>query len=250
MVDERAGSATLQGDLIEMLEATRDAERSIYGLLDPAVRDAPRMVGEWSAKDVLAHLASWREVEAERLRTGWRDRHADDAAGASVENDAGDTEDEVNARVQAERVGWAWDRVAAAAEASIDALEEAIAAAPAESLERSESAVAGIGANGANHALGHLPEIADLAGPDARPHVDALEAQVEAILGRGRIADRDAGVMIYNLACTASLAGRLDDARRMIADALRRRPDLRDWALEDPDLIAIRGEIPGLVGEA
>ena len=250
MPDATRGSDPLHADLIEMLEASRDAERAIFGLLDPATRDGPRTIGDWSAKDVLAHLAAWREVEAERLRTGWRDLHVEDASGAAVENDAGETEDEVNARIHAERAAWAWDRVAAAAEASIDALAEAIAVTPAETLERSQNTLAGIGANGANHALGHLPEVATLAGPEARAHVDALETRLEAILGRGRIADRDAGVMIYNLACTASLTGRPDDARRLIADALRRRPDLRDWALEDPDLIAIRGEISALLSEA
>ncbi len=249
MADETVGGGSLHGDLVEMLEATRDAERAIYGLLDPDVRDAPRTIGDWSAKDVLAHLASWREVETERLRTGWRDRQAAGTPGSSSENEAGETEDDVNARVQAERSSWSWERVAQNAEASIDALEEAIGATSPENLERSENAVAGIGANGANHALGHLPEVADLAGPGAQPHLDAFEARIEAILGRGRIADRDAGVMLYNLACTASLTGRLDDARRLIGAALRRRPDLQDWALEDPDLVAIRHEIPGLAGD-
>ncbi len=249
MDDERAGSGTLHGDLVEMLEATREAEHAVYGLLDPATRDAPRTIGAWSAKDVLAHLASWREVETNRLRTGWRERQGADGGDASIENEAGETEDAVNARVQAERAAWSWEQVAAAADASIDALEQAIAGTPAETLERSQNTIAGIGANGANHALGHLPEVAALAGPDARPHEAAFEARIEAILGRGRIADRDAGVMIYNLACTASLNGRLDDARRLIADALRRRPDLRDWALEDPDLTAIRGDISALLGQ-
>jgi hypothetical protein len=250
MAGETAEGGTLHADLVEMLEATRDAERAIYGLLDPDVRDAPRTIGDWSAKDVLAHLASWREVETERLRTGWRDRQAAGTPGSSPENQAGETEDDVNARVQAERASWSWERVAENAEASIDALEAAIAATSAETLQRSDNAVAGIGANGANHALGHLPEVADLAGADAAPRLHAFERRIEAILGRGRIADRDVGVMIYNLACMASLAGRLDDARRLITDALRRRPDLRGWALEDPDLKAIRDEIPGLAGQA
>jgi hypothetical protein len=247
-VDRTTGGDSLHRDLIEMLEATRDAERSIYGMLDPAVRDAPNTIGEWSAKDVLGHLTAWREIEAERLRTGWRERQGDGNDGS--DDGAGTAQiDAENAQLAAERAGWPWERVAAAAEASIDALVEAIGATPAETLERSANTVAGIGANGANHALGHLPEIADLAGPDARPSVDALEHRIEAILARGRIADRDAGVMIYNLACSASLGGRLEDARRLITEALRRRPDLRDWSLEDPDLEAIRDEIPGLLGE-
>ncbi len=241
MADAVRASDSLHADLVEMLEVTRAAERAIFGLLDPAQREAPGTIGDWSAKDVLAHLTAWREVEAERLRTGWRDRPADQSQAGD-----GETEDEANARIHAERAAWSWDRVAAAASSSIDALEAGISATPAARLEESENLVAGIGANGANHAIAHLSDIAAIAGPAARPLYRAFEQQIETIVVRGRIPDRDVGVMVYNLACNAALAGRLDDARRLAADALRRRPDLLDWALEDGDLATIRADLPAL----
>lgn len=243
MAHETGGAGTIHEDLVEMLEATRVAERAIFATLDPVGRDKPATIGEWSAKDLLAHLAAWREVEAERLRTGRRDPSENGADEAG-----GETEDVANARIHAERAAWTWQRVADAADASLDELADAIVGTPAEALEGSETLVAGIGANGANHALAHLADVARLGGPTAEQPFRAFEARLEAILGRGRISDRDVGVMLYNIGCNAALAGRLDDARRLVGDGLRRRPDLLGWALEDPDLASIRGELPTLAG--
>jgi len=247
MTDDAAPPSALHTDLVEMLEATRTAERALFELMDASVRDAPRTIGEWSAKDLLAHLAAWRAVEAERLRTGWHDRQADTAGDTGGGADGeGESEDEANARIQAERSAWPWDRVAAAAETSIDELEAAIVATSAETLARSENLVAGIGANGANHAIAHLGDAAGVAGPAAAPGFRAFEARIEAIIVRGRIPDRDVGVMLYNLACNAALTGRADEARRLLRDALRRRPDLFELAVEDADLVTIRAELPVL----
>jgi DinB superfamily len=249
MTHDAALGTPLHADLVEMLEATRAAERAIFDLMDSATRDAPRTIGEWSAKDLLAHLAAWREVEAERLRTGWHDRQPADPGDAAGDGDAGGESDDVaNARIQAERETWSWDRVAANAEASIDALEAAIAGTSAEMLERSENLVAGIGANGANHALAHLSDAAGAAGPVAAGAFQVFESTIEAIIVRGRIPDRDVGVMLYNLGCNAALTNRPDEARRLVRDALRRRPDLLDWALQDGDLQTIRAELPVLAG--
>ncbi len=233
MTNDAALSDTLYADLVEMLEATREAEWTIFGSMEPAVRDAPRRIGEWSVKDLLAHLAAWREIEAERLRTGWRDRQPAAADGEADGAPDRETEDEANARIHAERAGWSWERVATAAESSIDALEAAIAATPVGTLERSEHLVAGIGSNGANHAIAHLADAAGVAGAAADEAFRAFEGRIEAIVTRDRIPDRDVGGMVCNLACNA-------------ADALRRRPDLLEWATQDDDLAAIRSELPSL----
>jgi len=73
------GQTPLHDDLVEMLSATRDAEHELYAPLPPDVRDAPARIGEWSAKDVLAHLAAWRSIEARRLASGMATAEGTDA---------------------------------------------------------------------------------------------------------------------------------------------------------------------------
>lgn len=235
MVNTPAGGQTpLHDDLVEMLELTRAVERDLFGAVPASGREVAGRIGAWSTKDVWAHLAAWRSVEARRL------------AGLPDGTNEGEPDDEANARIQAERAQWTWDAVAAEAAASIDTLVEAIRATTAEELQKSDRLVAGIGANGANHAIAHLADVAALA--DARERYAEYATSVEGILLRGRLPERDGAVMLYNLACHYALSEQPDDARRLLRDALAMRPDLLDWALQDPDVAAFRDELPGMAG--
>ncbi|MGZ6373072.1 MAG: hypothetical protein ACXWL8_06725, partial [Candidatus Limnocylindria bacterium] len=64
---EASTLSPLQTDLVAMLEATRAAERELFDAIPAEAREAPGVIGDWSAKDLLAHLAAWRAIEARRL---------------------------------------------------------------------------------------------------------------------------------------------------------------------------------------
>lgn len=233
----------LHDDLVAMLTATLAAERDLFSALPPEIREAPRQIGDWSVKDVWAHLSAWRATESQRLASGAYDQPTAPPADGIP---PAESEDETNARIQAERAGWSWGEVAAAGAASIDDLAAAIRATSGEALLSSERLVAGIGGNGANHALGHLSDVARLAGGAGEERYRAFAREIEAILDLGRLPDRDSGVMLYNIACHDALSGALDDARRLLADAFRRRPDLVEFAPTDPDLAVLHGELEQL----
>jgi hypothetical protein len=228
-----AAQTPLQQDLVDLLEAVRRAERDLFAALDEGSHPQP-VIEDLTAGDVRAHLAAWREIEARRL------------LGTVTDADPrpGDPLDESNARIQAERAGWSAEQAAAAAEASIDELIGAIGASTNDALCECDQLAAGIGANGVNHALGHLSDIAHLV--DAQDRYAQLASEVEAILTRSHLMPRDSGVMLYNLACHRALSGRTDDALRLLQTAFARRPDLRDHAPDDPDLESIRDEVTAL----
>ena len=46
--------------LVDQLQAMRQAERDIFGGLDPQVRDRPLRPNDWSPKDHQAHLTAWK----------------------------------------------------------------------------------------------------------------------------------------------------------------------------------------------
>ena len=230
----------LQQDLIALLEVTRQAEHDLFEALGDASH-ATRVGDEgWTAKDVRAHLAAWRSIEARRLLAAAQHRLPD-----ASDPLPGDLVDESNARIHADRSAWTPAQAAAAADASIDELAAAIRASSNESLCECDQIAAGIGANGVNHALGHLSDIARLA--DAEDRYAAFGAAVESVLQRNHLLPRDSGVMLYNIACHSALTGRTDEARRLLATAFSRRSDLRNYALEDPDLASVR---PDLLGPA
>jgi hypothetical protein len=224
-----------------MLQATRAAERDLFALLSADDRDAVDTIGTWSAKDVQAHLAAWRSIEARRLEAsalgdGGTTHRGDPALGDPIEQS--------NAHLHAKHADWSWEAVSREADASIEALIYAIGRSTSEALCECNDDVAGIGANGANHAMGHLSDVALLAGGHER--FDGFAQEIEAILRRNHLPPRDSGVILYNLACHRALAGDLDEARRVLRAAFSRRNDLLEPARDDPDLISLRGELATL----
>jgi hypothetical protein len=241
VIDAGPQPSPLQADLVAMLKATRAAERDLFGMLSAEVRDTANTIGTWSAKDVQAHLAAWRSIEARRLEAS-----ALGHGGATHPGDpaVGDPIEQSNANLHAKHADWSWDAVSREADASIEALIYAIGRSTSEALCECNDDVAGIGANGANHAMGHLSDIALLAGGHER--FDAFAQEIEAILRRNHLPPRDSGVILYNLACHRALSGELDEARRVLRAAFARRRDLLEPALDDPDLVALAEELPVL----
>lgn len=244
VIDAGIRPSPLHADLVAMLRATQAAERDLFGMLDPAAREAANTIGSWSAKDVRAHLAAWRSIEARRLEAtarGEKSAHpGDPAPDAPIE--------ESNAHLHAQHADWSWDAVTREADASIEALIGVIGRSTSEALCECNDDVAGIGANGVNHAMGHMGDIARLAG--GRERFDAFAREIEAILRRNHLPPRDSGVILYNIGCHRALSGELDEARRVLRAAFARRHDLLAPAVDDPDLVALGDELAALAEPA
>jgi hypothetical protein len=78
--------------------------------------------------------------------------------------------------------------------------------------------------------------------------VAAFVDDQERLLNSDGVPDFDRGVGLYNLACAHALAGRLDRARPLLRVAFGLRPDLGEFAKEDPDLVELRDELGTLSG--
>jgi hypothetical protein len=60
--------------LVDDLVAAREDFTSALADVDPALMTAPGLVGDWSAKDLIAHLAYWTGHAAEALHHAEQDR--------------------------------------------------------------------------------------------------------------------------------------------------------------------------------
>lgn len=229
----------LHEDLVALLRAAQAAEHDLFAALSPEVRDAPGTIGQWSAKDVLAHVAAWRSIEARRLEAA-----ANGTAPPADDPATTDPEDASNAAIHAQRAEWPWQAVAEDADASIEALVAAMGHSSHDALCACEGTTTGLGASGVNHSLAHLSDVARVGAADQR--YAAYTTEIEAILRGNHLPPRDSGVILYNVACHAALSGELDDARRLLRIAFARRPDLAEYAPNDPDLGALSGELAEL----
>ncbi|HEX5148701.1 MAG TPA: DinB family protein [Candidatus Limnocylindrales bacterium] len=235
MSEPNTDPSGLRAGLVDMLRAARAAERDVFAAVEPGVRDLPAVDGGWSAKDIQAHLSAWRRIQVARM--------AAVREGREEPVDAGET-DEVNAAIHAERAHWPWDRVLADADATSRELIAEVEAASDATLanDRISGSIMG---NGSEHTLAHLPGVATGTGLDPRV-VDLADTVAEGI-DRGGWPTRAAAYARYNLACFHALHGQLDLARVCLRTALVDREELRAFAVEDGDLIALRDEIPTLL---
>jgi hypothetical protein len=226
--------------LVEQLRVMRDAERDLFGALAPVVRDRPMRPGDWSPKDHQAHLTAWKARQVERIRAI--------RMGEPFPADDRET-DEINAELQATRADWAWDDVAAESDEVSDRLEAEIRAAGSAVLIDSQRLIGGIFGNGPFHAITHFAWLVDAGvGIDEARLATFIDAE-ERLLEAADLPDSDRGVGLYNLACAHAVAHRLDRARAILRDAFRMRPDLAEFAKEDPDLVDLREEL-GALSEA
>ena len=228
------GDEELISALVEQLRAMREAEREIFGSIEPEVRDRPMRPNDWSPKDHQAHLTAWKEIQAERLRA---------LATGEAAPFTGRETDEINAELQATRAGWAWDAIADEADKVTDELVAEIEGAGPSTVKGTEGLVGQIFGNGAAHALTHFGWLVQGGVGVNEQRVAAFVDEHERHLASPGLSDSDRGVGLYNLACAHAVAGRLDRARPLLRTAFELRPDLAEFAKEDPDLVELREEL-------
>ena len=228
--------------MVAFLRVTREAERDVFGALDAGVRDQPMREGDWSPKDHQAHLTAWKATQANRYAAA---RRGDDPGQAAV-----DETDAINAELQAARADWSWDAIVEEADEVNERLIREISVTTPETLARYDRLIGGTFGNGPFHAMEHFGwlEQANIGADSAR--IAAFANELGKVADRGGLSDRDIGVAYYNIACYHALAGRLDEARPFLRRAFQLSPDLAEFATEDTDLTALRGELKELAKPA
>jgi len=83
---------TRKTEILDQIHATRQPLEEALAQLDATRMTEPGVNGEWSVKDVLAHVAWWEQLRAQSLRTG-----SDDVYMEGVDLNA--STDQVNAQV-------------------------------------------------------------------------------------------------------------------------------------------------------
>jgi hypothetical protein len=227
----------LVASLVEQLQAMRDAERDIFGALDPEVRDRPMRAGDWSPKDVQAHLTAWKAIQVDRIRAAIK--------GEEFASDPRET-DELNAELQATRADWVWADIVEEADKVDAELKAEIRAAGPAILTETDGLVGRIYGNSAAHALTHFAWLDEAGVGVDGTRVTAFLDDHERHLDGAPLPDADRGIAVYNLACAHAVAGRLDRARPLLRVAFGLRPDLAEWAKQDPDLTELRDELTAL----
>lgn len=229
-------------DLVAMLEATREAERTVFDKMPSAIRSRPLRPGDWSPKDHQAHLTAWKGRQA--------DRYAALRRGEEPSMIASDQEtDAINADLHRITSDWRWDEVARAADETHDRLISEIQACDPALIRSTERLIGGTFGNGAYHAVQHFGWLREGGAPVDAEAVGRFIDEMAELVQRGSLPDADRGIALYNTACYAALDGNLDRARSLLPDAFRLNPELVELARTDDDLAALRDELTTLAGQ-
>lgn len=229
--------------LHRLIEASRAKEQEI---LVPRVDDRePSAPGIWTAKDVVAHMMSWRQVatgEINAVLTG--------SAAPDVSSD----DDLENARFYERTHQLPAATIIASAAESWDELDAAIKACTEEDLEKprprypNQKLTQAVVGNTYFHVAEHLGYWYSDQGDEDSAEKAALWGYnlVNGILTE----DRQRGAAEYNLGCIYAKRGRAEQALTHLARGFELRPDLKEWAKSDTDLDAIRSnpELVKLIG--
>jgi tetratricopeptide (TPR) repeat protein len=227
-------NADLKSRLVALLREGNDIQQAFVAVLSAEERDAIGTPERWSAKDLAAHLTSWK---ARRLRQL-------DAVLRGETPPVFDM-DETNARTWDELQRRTWDDILTEEARVIEGLAacvERMSVADLTALDRYalpyHPAAMLVARPGYTHVVGHLAEHYIERGEMGR--AIALRQAAAVALDAFPEFPVMASAPHYNLACSYALTGQPEQALTELRRALSLNPALIENAREDADLASLR----------
>jgi hypothetical protein len=224
--------------LLDLLQQAREMEMDFVEGLPDHERTWIGTLEDWSAKDVISHIAAWKA------------RLADNLLAVSEGRPPTQTEDLdlQNAIFFEEHHHKTWDEVLSVAAGAFERFltqvellgEEELVSCEIFPWQGERPLWRLIVGNGFIHPIAHMAEFHRNRG-DREQAGEMIGEMARSMAG---LDDASAwqGAVKYNLACHHSLLGDAAQAIRELQESLVLNPDLVDWSKQDPDLDAIRDE--------
>lgn len=223
--------------LLDLAAFTQKIEGEYIGGLTTQERQAPGAPDDWAAKDLVAHVTTWRERGAEDLKGIRRGPLPPEPQEF----------DEINRAIFHQNHGQAWDVVLGRVNGSWenftmalrDLTEDTLAASGGEAqpdrpLWRRVTVDAG------NHPVLHYAEFARRRGRAAAA-TQWMEGASPLLLAVDSAAEWH-GVVHYNLACHYAQCDMPDKALDSLRVGLDLKPGLKEWSTQDSDLTSLHAD--------
>jgi tetratricopeptide (TPR) repeat protein len=223
--------------LLNLLFIAYQEERQFIARLSDKERNEQGTMDRWSAKDTIAHNASWKQRRAEQITapdnealTGFRDFEY------------------LNAQTFEMNRQLAWEDILENAREAYEFLSERVEALSEQDLNNPDRypwlngrpAWRTVAISGYYHPLSHVAAYLHERGQVAQAS-DMHDTMAERL----QELDEDAewgGIAQYNLACFYATTSRPQQAIQHLTSALRLNPGLVEWARQDTDLSILHGE--------
>jgi hypothetical protein len=226
--------------VIELLKQAQLEGERFYERLSPAERNTIGTPEQWSARDMIAHVAEWeRHLVARCIEPR-----------AHIGADPYQREiDQVNADIFEAYRNRTWEEVRSIfkqahtdAERFIHSLtEEELCDTQRYDWMEGKPTWRWFLGTFYIHAFGHYEAFYIKGGETAEAH--RLKETAAASLLTVSDTDEWRALVTYNLACIDAIAGQKDKALERLKEALRLNPSLKEWSRQDPDLISLHGDL-------
>ncbi|HEX6778334.1 MAG TPA: rhodanese-like domain-containing protein [Ktedonobacterales bacterium] len=239
-------NTSMKSCVLELFHMARQVERALVDGLSGAERAAVGRAEQWSPKDLVAHMAHWKQLQAGKLATAQRGETPPQWQDMELVN-------QINAEAFAQYQHCSWqelldyaDRAFAELVAAVNNLTEEELTDPNRSAWQDGNALWGETlANGAWHPFEHIMKFYRQQG-DAQRAAAVLEQvlhmreMVVEMLRQIGASPETLGGEIYNLACLYALNDLPERALAILPEAFRLRPTLVEWSKHDTDLDSLR----------
>lgn len=227
-----------RSQIMDLLRHVLEEERAFVAGLSAAERAETGTETHWSVRDVLAHIAEWKERQARRIELSERGENLPST------NDI----DNANRMIFKTYHQKPWDEIIVLLEHSNEHLTRIVHSLPEEALDQTDRYPWQNGVplwrrivhNGVSHPILHLAAYEQ--GHERVEKANRLEETAAQLLLNLDDDPQWRGIVTYNLACHHALGGQLEDAIERLKEALALNPSLLDWSKEDPDFAGIRHE--------
>jgi len=217
--------------LLSLASYSGQVEAEFVAELTPPERQAIGVPDDWAAKDLLAHVTTWRERGAEDLKAILRGPLPPEPQEF----------DEVNRAIFDQNRGQAWEVVLGRVKKSWESFTMALRDLTEDKLTASGGEAQTdrplwrrVTVDAGNHPVLHYAEFARRRGrgASATQWMEGLSPLLLAVDPAGEWH----GVVHYNLACHYAQTGVADKALDSLRAALELNPGLREWSRQDADL--------------
>lgn len=222
--------------LLKLLESASVEEQKLIKSLSEKERSAVGTMEQWSAKDMIAHIAAWKEEMVQRLtdtKTGVLPKTVEEI-------------DNVNAEIFEKHHHQLWTEILELSERAHHSLVT-----QTQSLDDLSNTQAfpwqggsplwrWIVGNGYTHPIMHLAQF--YIGRGDIPSALKIQEQVTEVLKPFDEGPAWQGVIYYNLACVYAQAGEKQKAISELRHTFQLNPGLMEYSKSDPDLAAIQTE--------
>lgn len=221
-------STQLQASLLILLHRARQAELTWINTLSEAASEANGTLELWSAKDLLAHIAAWKERGAENIARTER---------GEIRSQQNSIE-ELNEEIFISSQDRSWQEVQDQAERAFTALMAQVERLPEKAFANQEEIVWQTMACGGKHPYRHLAEFYWQQG-DVEQAMLLYEELIE-VMCHMPLPPQELGRAIYQQACFYALMGQVTRAIEGLRMAIGLEPRVVEWSKQDDNLDALR----------